>query len=141
MPAMRRISWYSSSVTGEMIKANVLEEFQLSHCGILPEFVQRYLPREAFHCAQVGDEHFRFQVMRVGIRVPCDFGDRVDGAFGCGVVTKDTVALTHLSSGRDLRPGAFPRPATSPCLSQTGYPSDTGADSPETSSGSASPVV
>ena len=81
---------------GRNNQANIFQKLQFPHQGIFPEFVEGNLPGQPFHGSQVSNEHFRFQVMRVRIRVPADFRDRIQGSFGRRVVTEYSVALAHL---------------------------------------------
>ena len=129
MPAMRRISWYSSSRDRRNNQADVLQKFHFAQRRVVAQFGQRHLPRQPFERAQVGHHAFALRVVRIGIGIAGHFRQRVKRALRRRVVAEHAVALPHqLELAQGVR-ARCRRRATSPCPSRRACPSDSYAGS------------
>jgi len=63
---------------------------------IFPKFAKRHLSRQTLQRAQIGYQALTFRIVRIGIRIPRHFRQRIESAFGSGVITKHAISAPHL---------------------------------------------
>src|ERR1700730_549477 len=80
---------------------HIFQELQFAHRRVRSQFVEGNLAWQAFHGAQVRNEHFRVQIVRIRVGVPANLRNRVKGPLGSRMVTKHTIALAYHFEGSD----------------------------------------
>ena len=96
IPAMRRISAYSSSVSGQIVRRVFFINLIFRSRRFCAHLHQGHLPRQALDRAQVHHKFLFVQVVRIGVRIAAHFRQRVHGMLRLPVIAKRAVALVNL---------------------------------------------
>ncbi len=96
MPAMRRISAYSSSVSGQIVMRVFLRNLILRSSLFSRSSVKCHLPRQALDGAQVHHHFLGIVLVGIGVRVAAHFREGIDRVLGLAVIGQGPVAFVDL---------------------------------------------